>query len=614
MRRDPDVVQQAITKGTAKRMFKFSRPYRNILIFFMVLIVTDAVIGVVNPLIFRDIINNGILHHNHGLIITLALVAGGLAVSEAGLSIAERWVSAKVGEGLIFDMRSQVFSHIQKMPISFFTRTQTGALISRLNNDVLGAQQAFTDILSSVVANLVSVTLVLIVMFFLSWQITLVSLVILPVFVLPAKRVGRRLSSITRESYGLNAQMNTTMTERFNVSGALLVKLFGRPSEERGSFENKAGRVRDIGVTQAMYARVFIAALTLTASLATALVYGWGGIQAIDGGLSVGTVVALAAYLGRLYGPLTSLSNVQVDVMTALVSFDRVFEILDLPPMITDKPDAVPVPPGPARIQFDHVDFRYPTAEEVSLASLESVAVLDTTVSQQVLFDVSFTAEPGQMVALVGPSGAGKTTISHLLPRLYDVRAGSVRINGVDVRDVTMASLTDTVGLVTQDAHLFHETIRDNLLYAKPGATDAELRAALQGAQISTLIDTLPDGVDTVVGDRGYRLSGGEKQRLAIARLLLKAPEVVVLDEATAHLDSESEVAVQRALATALEGRTSLVIAHRLSTVREADMILVLDHGRIVERGRHDELLDADGVYAELYRIQFQGQERPEPA
>ncbi len=439
------------------------------------------------------------------------------------------------------------------------------------------------------------------------------SLVILPVFVLPAKRVGRRLSSITREAYGLNAQMNTTMTERFNVSGALLVKLFGRPAEERGSFEHKAGRVRDIGVTQAMYARVFIAALTLTASLATALVYGWGGIQAVDGGLSVGSVVALAAYLTRLYGPLTSLSNVQIDVMTALVSFDRVFEILDLPPMIADKPDAVTVPAGPARIEFDHVDFRYPTAEEVSLASLESVAVLDTTVSQQVLFDVSFTAEPGQLVALVGPSGAGKTTISHLLPRLYDVRSGAVRINGVDVRDVTMASLTDTVGVVTQDAHLFHETIRDNLLYAKPEATEAQLRDALAGAQISNLIEALPDGVDTVVGDRGYRLSGGEKQRLAIARLLLKAPEVVVLDEATAHLDSESELAVQRALATALQGRTSLVIAHRLSTVREADMILVLEHGRIVERGRHDELLAANGVYADLYRIQFQGQEHADP-
>ncbi len=614
MRRDTSVVQQEITKGTAKRMLRFARPYRTILILFLVLIVADAVIGVVNPLLFRAIINHGILGKDSGLIISLALLAAGLSVLDTGLSIAERWVSAKVGEGLIFDMRSQVFGHIQKMPIAFFTRTQTGALISRLNNDVLGAQQAFTDILSSVISNLVSVTLVLIVMFFLSWQITLVSLVILPVFVIPAKRVGRRLSSITRESYGLNAQMNTTMTERLNVSGALLVKLFGRPAEERRGFEAKAGRVRDIGVTQAMYARVFIAALTLTASLATALVYGWGGVRAVDGQLSVGTVVALAAYLTRLYGPLTSLSNVQVDVMTALVSFDRVFEILDLPPMIDDKPGAGPVPPRPARVELSHVDFGYPTAEEVSLASLESVAVLDTTVSQQVLFDVSFTAEPGQLVALVGPSGAGKTTISHLLPRLYDVTGGSVRINGVDVRDVTLASLTDTVGVVTQDAHLFHETIRDNLRYAMPDATDADLAAALEGAQISSLIDSLPDGVDTVVGDRGYRLSGGEKQRLAIARLLLKAPEVVVLDEATAHLDSESEVAVQRALATALEGRTSLVIAHRLSTVREADLILVLDHGRIVERGRHDELLAVDGVYAELYRIQFQGQEPAGPA
>ncbi len=614
MRRDTSVLQQEITKGTARRMMQFARPYRKILTFFLVLIVVDAVIGVVNPLLFRQIINVGILGHNSTVIVTLALVAAGLAVMEAGLSIAERWVSAKVGEGLIFDMRSQVFGHIQKMPIAFFTRTQTGALISRLNNDVLGAQQAFTDILSSVVANLVTVTLVLIAMFFLSWQITLVSLVILPVFVIPAKRVGRKLSAITREAYGLNAQMNTTMTERFNVSGALLVKLFGRPAEELGGFDAKAGRVRDIGVTQAMYARVFIAALTLTASLATALVYGWGGVQAVDGRLSVGTVVALAAYLTRLYGPLTSLSNVQVDVMTALVSFDRVFEILDLPPMIADKPGAVPVPPGPARVAFSHVDFRYPTAEEVSLASLESVAVLDTTASRQVLFDVSFVAEPGQLVALVGPSGAGKTTISQLLPRLYDVRSGSVTINGADVRDVTMASLTDTVGVVTQDAHLFHETIRDNLRYARPDATDDQLLEAVRGAQISGLVDSLPDGLDTVVGDRGYRLSGGEKQRLAIARLLLKAPEVVVLDEATAHLDSESEAAVQRALATALEGRTSLVIAHRLSTVREADQILVLDHGRIVERGRHEELLEAGGVYAELYRIQFQRQEHPDPA
>ena len=613
MRRDGSVTEQHITKGTAKRMFQFARPYRKILAVFLVLVIVDAVIGVVNPLLFRSIIDKGIPEHDKSLIIGLAAVAAVLALLDTGLTIGIRWVSAKVGEGLIFDMRAQVFEHIQKMPIAFFTRTQTGALISRLNNDVIGAQQAFTDTLSSVVSNLISVTLVLIVMFFLSWQITIISLIILPIFVLPAKRIGRRLSVITRESYGLNAQMNTTMNERFNVSGALLVKLFGRPKDERDAFESKAGRVRDIGVTQAMYARFFIAALTLTAALATAVVYGWGGVQVVDGALPLGTVVALAAYLTRLYGPLTALSNVQIDVMTALVSFDRVFEVLDLPPMIADKPDARPVSAGPARIEFDHVDFRYPTAEEVSLASLESVAVLDQTVSQQVLFDVSFTAEPGQLVALVGPSGAGKTTISQLLPRLYDVQAGSIRINGLDVRDATMESLTASIGVVTQDAHLFHETIRENLVYAKPDATDGELDAALAGAQIATMVGALPDGLDTVVGDRGYRLSGGEKQRLAIARILLKAPEVVVLDEATAHLDSESEAAVQKALALALRGRTSLVIAHRLSTVREADMILVLDHGRIVERGRHDELLAAHGVYAELYRIQFERQEPDQP-
>jgi ATP-binding cassette subfamily B protein len=612
MRRDDSVTQQRVTKGTARRMITFARPYRTILVWFLVLVTIDAVIGVINPLLFRSIIDKGIPEHNKSLIVGLAAVAAALAVFDTGLSIGIRYVSAKVGEGLIFDMRSKVFEHIQKMPIAFFTRTQTGALISRLNNDVIGAQQAFTDTLSSVVSNLISVTLVLVVMFLLSWQITLISLVILPIFVLPAKRVGRRLSAITRESYGLNAQMNNTMNERFNVSGALLVKLFGRPREEREAFEQKAGRVRDIGVTQAMYARFFIAALTLTAALATAVVYGWGGIQVVDGALQLGTVVALAAYLTRLYGPLTQLSNVQIDVMTALVSFDRVFEVLDLPPMIADKPDATVIPPGPARIEFDHVDFRYPAAEEVSLASLESVAVLDTTVSQQVLFDVTFTAEPGQLVALVGPSGAGKTTISQLLPRLYDVGSGAIRINGLDVRDTTSESLTDTIGVVTQDAHLFHETIRQNLLYAKPDATDGELESALAGAQIATMVSALPDGMDTVVGDRGYRLSGGEKQRLAIARILLKAPEIVVLDEATAHLDSESEAAVQQALATALRGRTSLVIAHRLSTVREADMILVLDHGRVVEQGRHDDLLAAGGQYADLYRIQFERQERPE--
>jgi len=613
MRRDDSVKSQHVTKGTARRMLRFARPYRAILTWFLVLVTVEAVVGIVNPLLFRSIINNGIGKKDTQLIIVLSLVAAGIAVVDTALSIAIRYVSASVGEGLIYDMRSQVFGHIQEMPIAFFTRTQTGALISRLNNDVIGAQQAFTDTLSGVVSNLISVTLVLTVMFVLSWQITLVSLIILPVFVVPAKRVGRRLSVITREAYGLNAQMNNTMTERFNVSGALLVKLFGRPDEERSAFEAKAGRVRDIGVTQAMYARFFIAALTLTAALATAVVYGWGGVQAVNGALTVGTVVALAAYLTRLYAPLTALSNVQIDIMTALVSFDRVFEILDLEPMIQDAPDARPIPAGPATIEFSHVDFRYPTAEEVSLASLESVAVLDQSVSQQVLFDISFRAEPGQLVALVGPSGAGKTTISQLLPRLYDVRAGAISINGLDIRQATRASLTAEVGVVTQDAHMFHETIRANLLYAKPDATDADLAAALAGAQIATMVDALPDGIDTVVGDRGYRLSGGEKQRLAIARLLLKAPEIVVLDEATAHLDSESEAAVQLALATALEGRTSLVIAHRLSTVREADMILVLDRGRIVERGRHEELLARGGTYAELYRIQFEGQDPAAP-
>jgi ATP-binding cassette subfamily B protein len=609
MRRDDSVVQKHVTKGTTKRMFQFARPYRKILAGFLVLVIVEAVVGVINPLLFRSIINNGIEQHNKTLIIQLSLIAAGIAIIDTGLNIAIRWVSAKVGEGLIFDMRSQVFAHIQQMPLAFFTRTQTGALISRLNNDVIGAQQAFSDTLSSIVSNLISVALVLVVMFFLSWKITLASLIILPIFVFPAKRVGRRLSVITRESYALNAQMNNTMNERFNVSGALLVKLFGRPKEERDTFEKKAGRVRDIGVTQAMYARFFIAALSLTAALATALVYGWGGVQAVDGALSVGTVVALASYLVRLYAPLTALSNVQIDVMTALVSFDRVFEVLDLPPMIAEKPDAAPIPSGPARVQFEHVDFRYPTADEVSLASLESVAVLDPTISSQVLFDVSFTAEPGQLIALVGPSGAGKTTISQLLPRLYDVTAGSISINGMNVKDVTFASLTDTIGVVTQDAHLFHETIRENLLFAKPEATEGELEAALSGAQIATMVSLLPDGLDTVVGDRGYRLSGGEKQRLAIARILLKAPEVVVLDEATAHLDSESEAAVQQALATALAGRTSLVIAHRLSTVREADMILVLEHGRIMQQGRHDHLMREGGLYAELYRIQFKQQE-----
>jgi ATP-binding cassette subfamily B protein len=605
-RRDQSVVDHKIAPGTARRMFGFARPYRRLLGGFLVMIVVDAVIGAVNPLLLREIINQGIIERRKGLVVALALVVAGLAVAEAFLSLIERWVSARVGEGLIFDMRSKVFRHIQKMPLAFFTRTQTGALITRLNNDVLGAQQAFTDTLSNVVSNLVGVAIVLAAMFVLSWQITLVALLLLPVFVFPARWVGRKLATITHEAYGLNAEMNTTMTERFNVAGAQLVKLFGDPEAEAATFERRAGRVRDIGVTSAMYSRVFFASMMLTASLATALVYGWGGVSAVNGALDVGTVVALTAYLARLYGPLTSLSNVNVDVMTALVSFERVFEVLDLPPMIDERADAQALRRGPTSLEFDHVGFSYPVPSEVSLASLEAVAVLENPPHQQVLFDVSFEAEPGQLVALVGPSGAGKTTISHLVSRLYDVRSGAVRLQGVDVRDVTFDSLRATVGVVTQDAHLFHETIGDNLRYAKPHATDAELRHAIEQAQIADLVDSLPDGLDTLVGDRGYRLSGGEKQRIAIARLLLKAPDLVVLDEATAHLDSESEQAVQRAFDRALEGRTSLVIAHRLSTIRNADQILVLDRGRIVERGRHADLLARDGLYAELYRTQFE--------
>ena len=607
--RDSSVTKHKVVKGTGRRMMRFAAPYKRLLTVFLVMIVLDAFLGALNPLIFRSIINNGIIGKDSQLVVKLALLVAVLAIVDTALSLAERWVSATVGEGLIFDMRSLVFRHVQRMPLAFFTRTQTGALVTRLNNDVLGAQQAFTDTLSNVVSNFISVVIVLGAMFFLSWQITLVALIMLPVFVLPARWVGRKLSSITREGYALNAEMNTTMTERFNVSGALLVKLFGRPEDEAATFEGRAGRVRDIGIMSAMYSRVFFASLMLTASLATAIVYGWGGVMAVNGELSVGTVVALTAYLTRLYGPLTALSNVNVDIMTALVSFERVFEVIDLAPMIDEKPDAVAIPRGVARVEFDHVDFSYPTAEEVSLASLESVAVLDQAPSQQVLFDVDFVAEPGQLVALVGPSGAGKTTICQLVARLYDVRNGAVRINGVDVRDATLDSLRDTIGVVTQDAHLFHETIRSNLRYAKPDATDDEIHDALRGAQILPLVASLTDGLDTLVGDRGYRLSGGEKQRIAIARLLLKAPDVVVLDEATAHLDSESEAAVQKALETALAGRTSIVIAHRLSTVRNADQILVVDAGRIVQRGTHAELMDAGGVYRELYATQFERQE-----
>jgi ATP-binding cassette, subfamily B, bacterial len=610
-RRDPSVTARELPKGTVRRILGIARPYRKELVFFLALVVGSSLIGVITPLLAGDIINRiASLEGTAGDIVRIALFIAGLAVLDAAISLATRWYSARIGEGVIFDLRSRVFEHVQRMPVAFFTRTQTGALVSRLNNDVIGAQQAFTSTLSGVVSNVIGLVLTAAVMLTLSWQITLLSLVLVPLFVLPARRIGKRLQEITRESYGLNASMNATMTERFNVAGALLVKLFGRPGAEAESFRARAARVRDIGVVSAMYGRFFFTALTLVAALATALVYGMGGWLAFNGSLSPGDVVALALLLSRLYGPLTALANVRVDVMSAMVSFDRVFEVLDLAPMIAEAPDAVPVPAGDRSIEFDAVSFSYPSASDVSLPSLEEVSLPEHGGPIDVLHGVSFRVEPGQLVALVGHSGAGKSTIANMVPRLYDATSGSVRVGGIDVRTATLSSLRDSIGVVSQDAHLFHDSIRANLLYARPEATEDELWTALEGARIAALIRGLPEGLDTVVGDRGYRMSGGEKQRLAIARVLLKAPGIVILDEATAHLDSESEVAVQHALDAALTGRTSLVIAHRLSTIRSADQILVIDGGRIVESGTHAQLLALGGRYADLYRTQFADGER----
>ena len=602
---DASVLKQKVKLGTAKRTLLFAVPYAGLLALFLLVVIVDATIGIVNPLIYRQIINNGILKGNSALIIRLAVVVAVLGIFDGALGMTQTYLSSKIGAGIVLSLRTRLFEHIQRMPLAFFTRTQTGALVSRLNTDVGGAQTAFTDILSSVVGNPIMVFLTLGAMFVLSWRITLGALVLIPLFVLPARFWGRKLQSITRESFELSATMNNLMVERFNVAGALLAKLFGRRQEESTSFEQKAARVSDIGVTRALYGRLFFTALLVMATCASALAYGWGGLLAVRHLLDVGTVVALVSYLGRLYGPLLGLSNVQVSIMTALVSFERVFEVLDLPPMIREKPDAVAIPPGPARISFDHVSFRYPSATEVSLASLESIAVPEKQTHTTVLQDISFEAEPGQLVALVGPSGAGKTTITHLVPRLYDVRSGAIRINGIDVRDAKLDSLSERIGVVTQDAHLFHDTIRANLLYAKPTATDEQIRSALRDAQILDLVESLPDRLNTMVGERGYRFSGGEKQRIAIARLFLKAPDIVILDEATAHLDSESEAAIQRAFEVALQGRTSIVIAHRLSTIHKADQILVVNEGRIVDRGRHAELLERHGLYAELYERQF---------
>ena len=602
---DSSVVKQKVKRGTAKRTLAFAAPYTWFLGLFLLIVIVQAGIGIANPLIYRQIINNGILKGNSSLIIRLAVLAALLGLLDGALGMTQAYLSAKIGAGIVLSLRAKLFEHIQRMPLAFFTRTQTGALVSRLNNDVGGARTAFTDILSNVVGNVITVVLILGAMFVLSWRITLAGLVLLPLFVLPARFWGRKLQTITRESYDLTAAMNNLMVERFNVAGALLAKLFGHSREEGKSFEAKAARVSDIGIKQALYGRLFLAALLLMASFATSLAYGWGGVLAVQHTLDVGTVVALVSYLARLYAPLLGLSNIQVSVMTALVSFERVFEVLDLPPMIQEKPGAVAIPAGQARISFAHVSFRYPSAAEVSLASLESIAVPDKKQQTTVLNDLNFTVEPGQLVALVGPSGAGKTTITHLIPRLYDVKSGSICINDVDVRDAQLDSLHQRIGVVTQDAHMFHDTIRANLLYARPDATDEQIKLALRDAQISGLVESLPEGLDTLVGERGYRFSGGEKQRLAIARLLLKAPDIVILDEATAHLDSESEAAIQQALERALAGRTSIVIAHRLSTIVKADQILVIQNGSIVQRGTHAELLGQQGIYGELYQRQL---------
>lgn len=606
MTRDRSVANKNLSRATVRRILRYAGPYRVIIAIFLITLVIGSLLSVAQPLLFRRIVDDGISVGNASLVTWTAIAIAALAIADAALGLVSRWYSARIGEGLIFDLRTQVYDHVQRQSVAFFTRAQTGALISRLNSDVIGAQQAFTSTLGGVLGNLISVTIVLIAMFALSWQITIVSLILVPLFLLPARYMGRRLQSMTREQMGLNASMSSQMTERFNVSGALLVKLFGRPSEEAESFAGKSARVRDIGIRIAMANRWFFTALTLVAALATAITYGLGGNLVIDGAITLGTLLALVALLAQLYGPLTALSNVRVDVMTALVSFDRVFEVLDLAPLIHEPTDPKALPEGGLGIAFEHVDFSYPTASEVSLASLESIAREEVaTAGETVLHDISFTASPGSLTALVGPSGAGKSTITSLVSRLYDPTSGVIRVGGVDLRDVSSDDLRAAVGVVTQDAHLFHETIGDNLRYARPGASLEDLRAACEAAQIMSLIDQLPEGFDTVVGDRGYRLSGGEKQRIALARLFLKAPRVVILDEATAHLDSESERLVQRALDTALEGRTSLVIAHRLSTVRKADQILVVVDGRIVQRGTHEELLAAGGMYENLYRTQF---------